>query len=253
MIDYSKKLRLVVFDVDGTLAEHGKPLERKVVEKIRFLEEKKDTNIKICLASGKNISYLLGLARGIGLEKPLVIGENGCIFLDAERMNDVTVTPKIEALSQLQDEIQKKFRFAIWLQPNKIALTIVFKNSIFRTRVTQAIKDFINKQSPEKKLRIYEHTDSVDVLPEEANKGKALIRYIKSISIPRGEIIAIGDSENDIPLLEIANIKIVIGKSLGLKDENVFKTIHKALDHLNKTITIDKPVSSKVKHKQTKP
>ena len=70
-------IKLIVFDVDGTIAEPNSPVDRKVSEKLQCFERR---GIRIAFASGKNASYLSGLARGIGLADPIIIGENGCII-----------------------------------------------------------------------------------------------------------------------------------------------------------------------------
>jgi len=65
-------LKLLVFDVDGTIAAPGKPVAEEVAGKLRRLEER---GAELRSPREKNIAYLTGLARGVGLKAPLLIGE----------------------------------------------------------------------------------------------------------------------------------------------------------------------------------
>jgi len=72
-------IRLAVFDIDGTLAATEDTIPPHVGEKLRILEEK---GLQIVFISGRTASYLAGLARGIGVAKSLVAGENGGVIFD---------------------------------------------------------------------------------------------------------------------------------------------------------------------------
>ena len=68
--------KLAVFDIDGTLAEIQQPTKLEASKKLRDSEK---LGAKIVLMSGKNVSYLLGFARGIGVRPVFVIVESGCL------------------------------------------------------------------------------------------------------------------------------------------------------------------------------
>jgi hydroxymethylpyrimidine pyrophosphatase-like HAD family hydrolase len=72
-------IRLAVFDIDGTLAETDEAILPSVAEKLRSFENRLE---RLVLISGRTASYLAGLARGIGIRKPLVAGENGGVIFD---------------------------------------------------------------------------------------------------------------------------------------------------------------------------
>lgn len=69
--------KLIVFDLDGTLAPHGKGMLPENLEKLKALEQK---NVRIAICSGKPTYYLCGFMRQIGLEKPILVGENGAVI-----------------------------------------------------------------------------------------------------------------------------------------------------------------------------
>ena len=79
------RYKMVVFDVDDTLTRINHPIELEVSKRLRDLERK---GIKIVFASGKNISYLLGFARGVGVKGSFIIGENGCVLFDTSKSEE---------------------------------------------------------------------------------------------------------------------------------------------------------------------
>jgi hydroxymethylpyrimidine pyrophosphatase-like HAD family hydrolase len=86
--------KLAVFDVDGTLAGIHQPTNLEVSKKLRNLEK---LGAKIVLASRKNVSYLLGFARGIGARPVFVIAESGFLVFyvkKAELKKMVEMTPR---------------------------------------------------------------------------------------------------------------------------------------------------------------
>ena len=69
--------KLIVFDLDGTLAPIGKGMTGEDIIKLRGLEA---LGYRIAICSGKPTFYLCGFMRQIGLQEPILVGENGAIF-----------------------------------------------------------------------------------------------------------------------------------------------------------------------------
>jgi HAD superfamily hydrolase (TIGR01484 family) len=101
--------KLIVFDVDGTLAEIHQPTKLEVSKKLRDLEK---LGAKIVLTSGKNVSYLLGFARGIGVRPVFVIAESGCLvfyFKKAELKKMVEMTQEMTIIIKPQSSSANLF------------------------------------------------------------------------------------------------------------------------------------------------
>ena len=219
---------LIIFDVDGVIAEVGKPVERTTAELLVNLEKK---GLRIAFASGKNISYLLGLARGIGLSKPLVIGENGCVIFDSITLREIKLAKRTRELDILEKEIIKVFNDQIWLQPNQVQLTIFPKDLEKINEIKNFLIDFISKNNISD-LDTYIHVDAIDILPKGVNKGSAVQKIMELYNISREAIIAVGDSESDIPMLLKAGLPICIGEKIRLEGCKRFNNIREALNYL---------------------
>ena len=113
--------KLAVFDVDGTLAEIHRPAKLEVSRKLRDLEK---LGAKIVLASGKNVSYLLGFARGIGVEPVFVIAESGCLVFDVKKAALKKMAEMTREMTKIKNEALKQFSKSVWLHPNEVQLTI---------------------------------------------------------------------------------------------------------------------------------
>jgi hydroxymethylpyrimidine pyrophosphatase-like HAD family hydrolase len=93
----------------------------------------------IALISGKPIAYLSGLARQLGLQYPILSGENGAIVYyskDFPPQKSLIITAaekEVRILENLRLDIVKKFGNKVWIQPNMLNLTIFQKTEKYNT------------------------------------------------------------------------------------------------------------------------
>jgi len=222
-------LRLAVFDLDGTLAKVGQPAKLEVSRKLRKLER---LGIKIVFASGKNVSYLRGFARGIGVNPVFIIAENGCLVFDVEKIEEKKLVKVTEEMLKIKNEVLKQFGESVWIQPSYVELTVVPKNQ----KMIQNLASFICRVAEPYKdeLVTIVHEDAVDVLPAQINKGKGLLEVMKVLNIPKDEVVAIGDESSDIPMFKNAGLSVVVGNNpIAYSKAKRFNDICKALNFLN--------------------
>jgi Cof subfamily protein (haloacid dehalogenase superfamily) len=55
--------------------------------------------------------------------------------------------------------------------------------------------------------------DMLEILPNGASKGAALKTLIKDLGVPSAAVMAIGDAENDIEMIELAGIGVAVGNA----------------------------------------
>lgn len=208
-------IKLIVFDIDNTLALPNQPVDEQLVQQLRLIESQ---GIRIALISGKPSCYISGLARQLGLARPIIIGENGAIlYLSAtfppEKEISMVSIEEQSILLPLIESVKKKLieRFAdtIWLQPNLINLTIFPKlpNKNTLSSIRLYVEEILGGDS---KFMIYQHSDSLEIVPQTINKGIAFKKILEIEKINKDETIAVGDGENDIPMLNEAGCSIGI-------------------------------------------
>ena len=225
-------IKLIVFDLDNTLAALGKGIVASDIEKLKKLENK---GIKIAIASGKPVYYLSGFMRQVGLKNPYLLGENGAVL-----QVDVELPPKElyilpysqqakESLKYIKTEIETILP-DIWYQPNMVGVSPFPKNE-----EEFEIIDGLIKANGDKLLdtQIYRHPDCFDIIPAGIDKKAGLHFLAQKLGLVRDEIVAVGDSMNDYPMFAYAGLAI----GVNVKDEKQvnknFKTITEVLDYLD--------------------
>lgn len=225
-------IKLIAFDLDGTLARVGKGILPEDIVKLRKLE---DMGYVITISSGKPTYYLCGFMRQVGLKKPILMGENGAAI-----QFGVELPPKqyyilpypdnaIEELRRMKEDILGLCSNNVWLQPNLVGLTVFPQNK----DQFKIIRDYLNdNEAARRNTSVYEHIDSFDITPKGINKAEGMKYLCQMLGILPEETVAVGDGENDVPMFEIAGFSIGIATKERIKANIRFDTISEALDQL---------------------
>ena len=224
--------RLVVFDLDGTLAQIGKGILLSDVAKLKRIEE---MGIKIAICSGKPVSYLCGFMRQVGLEAPILLGENGAVLQVGVELpsKEQYILPYSnmakKSLAIVKQEIDSRIP-DMWYQPNLVGVTPFPKSDA----EFEVIEELLIEKNSLQDVKIYRHVDSFDIVPEGIDKKAGVHFLARLMSVVPEEIIAVGDGVNDYPMFEYAGMTL----GINIKDENLvdrnFNEITEALDFLDK-------------------
>jgi len=233
---------LLVFDLDGTLANVGKSMANADVEKLIELEK---AGYTIAICSGKPSYYLCGFARQLGLKEPILVGENGATFqfgieLPPKRYEVYPYSEDAKMqIKRMRELIDKTFGENIWYQPNETGLTPFPKNE----KIFEELQELITQETEHiNELVIYRHVDCFDLTPKNINKQNGLLYLAKLLGLEAKDIVAVGDGVNDIPMFEFADLAIgITGKkkaqesyaSIADYTDYAFVTIGEALDFIS--------------------
>ena len=227
--------RLLVFDLDSTLAPIGSGMGKKELKLFRKLENSK-INIAIC--SGKSCDYLCGFMRQIGCKAPILIGENGAIIrfgieLPPSRYYRVPYSDKATlALQEIKQLLMQRFPH-IWFQPNKVGVT-PFPTSEQEFDEIQNILDEWQKGKDD--ITVFRHVDSYDIVPAGIDKSVGIRYVLEMLDIASEEMIAIGDGVNDYCMFEMAGYSVGVNVKEDFRvDKNCNSTLE-MLEHLHTII-----------------
>lgn len=223
--------RLMVFDLDNTLAKPGKGMTEKDISLLKQLENRGST---IAICSGKPTYYLCGFMRQVGLWRPILLGENGAVI-----QFGVDLPPKEYYVLPYSDEARASIKAArekitellphMWYQPNEVALT-PFPASEEEFEIIAACLE--ENRERWKDITVYRHEDTFDIVPAGINKKKGMEYLGKLLEIGPGETVATGDGINDYPLFDYAAVSIGVNiQDEGKVDQN-FRTSTEALEYL---------------------
>ena len=227
--------KLIVFDLDNTLAPLGKSVPQKVLCELKgFL----NNGLHLAVCSGKPTYYLCGFMRAAGLPDTILVGENGAVIdfgvsLPPKEHYALPVSQEArEALSFVNSSLHKLLGDNVWFQPNQVGIT-PFPVTPEEFKIVQ---DFIDSHRAElSPLNVYRHCDSFDFVPKNVNKKEGLALLCNRLGILATEVIAVGDSGNDFPMFEFA------GFSVGISlPDNENHRVTAAVDTIEEAVAIIK-------------
>ena len=226
----------VVSDVDGTLMDHSYDLTpaRETIKKLQLL------SIPVILCTSKTASEVKVIREELNLIDPYIV-ENGAAIYGEYLKNcngKIILGKKYETLEDILNCISNEIDYKL-IPLNNLTdqeateLTSLKGNSLTLMRDRHWSMPFLNPPSfLEEKINICCKKFKVDIfkgnrmshlLSINSNKGKAINALKKYSNIQNIQIIGLGDSPNDLPLLLNSDIKIVIpginGPNLDLLDQ----------------------------------
>ena len=223
--------KLIVFDLDGTLAALGKGIE---AENLKLLERLEEAGARIAICSGKPTYYLCGFMRQVGLKKPILVGENGAVIQMGVDLppTQYYVAPYSEGAKRsirlLREAIERAVP-GMWYQPNEVGLTPFPRNDAEFAAVQGVIDALADKICD---VIVYRHCDSFDITPVGITKKSGLERLGALLGIAAEETVAVGDGVNDYPMFEYAGHAVGVNvKDVSRVDVN-FGTAKEALEYL---------------------
>ncbi|MGL4402867.1 MAG: Cof-type HAD-IIB family hydrolase [Fusobacteriaceae bacterium] len=248
------KFKMIVTDLDDTLLNSEGKISERDKEAIMKAQEK---GVKFILASGRPTFAMRHLADELQLHKygSYIISYNGAIITrwddkseilnesltknDLHRLYDFSHKHKVHIITYLDDEIiseseSKYINIEKELTGMNHKIVPSFKNAVNCDGVKCIMlenPDYLKEV--EKKLKEelgHDYTIAIskpfflEVTKKNMDKGNSLKKLIQNLEITSEEIIAVGDSYNDISMLKIA------GKSVAV--ENAKPEIIEMVDYI---------------------
>ncbi len=218
----------VVSDVDGTLMDHSYDLT-PAKETIKLLQE---LSVPVILCTSKTASEVKVIRKQLNLTDPYIVENGAAIYGESlNKVNgEIILGEKYEILENILSSISNEINYD--LQPlNSISdqqateLTGLkgYALELMRDRhwsmpflnPPETIEEDINISCKKFKVEIFRGNRMSHMLSINSNKGKAinvLKQYSNNSNI---QIIGLGDSPNDLPLLLNSDYKIVIPSPNG--------------------------------------
>ncbi|MGI5901367.1 MAG: HAD family hydrolase [Desulfitobacteriia bacterium] len=224
-------IKLAVFDIDGTLAKTENTIPFEVSSKLQAYENR---GLKIALISGRNASYLAGLARGMGLKEPLVAGENGGVIFSPNTKEQKILDYIPERISQgIKNHLLKKFP-NLWFQPNQTMISALPKKFSEVEKLYEVVKNLESIKENNYKMNTY--YDSVEIMPAKNNKGRALAVIKKILGFSKKEVAVFGNTKVDLPMKDEAEVFFLIGDEVQEPDLKNYPSIEEAFKEFDQLL-----------------
>lgn len=264
------KFDLVAIDIDGTLIDSTLKITKPVFEAIQRVV---DTGAKIVLCTGRPFPGAENYMKALGLtrEGDYIINYHGAlvqrtdtgeIILDhqltyddmmkwhslAKAHNSNFQAIRNEGVYSEQTDFSPKALIEPFVNemPLRVRTLAEMDQEIAYSKfmmkndepVTQNLEDHVPVEYRKNYTVIRSEADSLEVLNKRASKGQSLKELANFLEIPRERVMAIGDSGNDIDMVEYAGLGIGMGNAVAevkdvadvLTDTNNEDGVAKAID-----------------------
>lgn len=228
-------IKLIVFDLDNTLASVGKGILPETIERLCEIEK---VGIKIAICSGKPTFYTCGLMRQVELEDPVLIGENGAVI-----QFGVDLPPRKYEIQSYSKEAKDTIRFLrgkieellphVWFQPNEVGLTPFLTMQEEFDIINKILEDYKEQVND---VIVYEQSDCFDITPNGITKKSGIEKLAQMLNVLPEEMIAVGDGINDYPMFEFAGTALGINVKDTDKVDKNFASIGEALAYIQTMI-----------------
>ena len=201
---YCLKKKTFAFDIDGTITLNGMgTINLEVLSRLRSLKNEGHNVVPVTGRSSVE-GYILSIFGGL---THMAVGENGGCITYGDKIQHKLLGNKGECIHALAT-IQSRLDIEIKEKPVFPRMTEVVLERTFQIEEAQKIVDRENLNVILSDSGYGYHINSKGV-----NKGSGFLEAIKILDVDLNDVIAIGDSETDIPLFKIVENSIAVSNS----------------------------------------
>ena len=228
-------IRLIASDLDDTLLNANSDLNGRV---IKALHAAMNAGCGIVLSSGRMLEAMLPLANRIGVNAPMLL-YNGALAYNhntdetifADQLPYETALAIAELCEREGYYIQaypgkgyyvpritddtRKYAWSIKVEPIPVNMPIAewmkqhpsgMQKLLLISTVEGAnrAQDMLREAFPHGASFLKSRPHYIEIAPEGVNKGAALLRLAKHLGLQRDEVMAFGDGQNDVTMIESA-------------------------------------------------
>ena len=235
-------IKLVAIDLDDTLLDSGLQIAPSCLEAIRRVQE---LGIKVTLATGRMYRSALPYARQIKADLPLITYQGALVknSLSGEVLYHRPV-PQELALEIMEYFRQARVHYHTYLDDELYLESLTEEGRAYANmarvepRIVPDLMEAVRQAPPLKIMAITENERALldmevelksryskqlnitrskpyflEVMDQSANKGQALQVVAEHFDIDRKEVLAVGDSYNDLAMIEWAGIGVALGNA----------------------------------------
>ncbi|MFA5396738.1 MAG: phosphoglycolate phosphatase [Methanomicrobiales archaeon] len=213
---FSRDITAVITDLDGTLTDDKRRIDTDAIECIRTLV---DAGIPVILASGNTLCSMTILAKMIGTDGTIICENGGSYRIghvgEEHVVGDLSVCRK--AFSFLEDYYEKQGEILQLYSPEYRFADVAFARTVEPAAVKLLLSDF--------PVRVLDTGFAIHLQVEGITKGTTFVKVCEEIGRSPREFLAVGDSYNDIEMIQAAGCGAVV--------QNCSEDVCKAADYVS--------------------
>lgn len=235
-------IRLAAFDLDGTLIDTDLVLSSRLRQAVALTQQ---CGKIITIATGRDAKLTTRFARELDLNSPVICAQGGFIydFVKERVLLDVRLPAEILPLAveaaaeygwnlhfEMADQsflpaesnhppiLYELLRYTKWSRldnlltdlpelPHKFLVTLNHPDD--REQIMAELVKVFDGQ-----IRVVpSHPYLIEGVPSSVSKGSGLVWLANYFHIPRSEVMAMGDNDNDVPMIEWAGLGVATGNA----------------------------------------
>ena len=186
----------VAVDIDGTITHRDRSISCRAVKALRRLE------VPVILSTGNISCFARTAAKLIGVSD-MVICENGGVVRFDYDGEDIVLGDKKKCL-RAADKLAEYFDLE-FLDEEYRKSEVCVRRTFPANRAREILKGM--------GVKLLDSGYAYHIVDENVSKGKALVYMAREIGIDVKDCAAIGDSENDVEMIEVAGIGIAVANA----------------------------------------
>jgi len=231
-------IRLIALDVDGTLVDHNFKFSPRVKSAIAQAQQR---GIAVTLATGRSPRAARPFAEELEINVPLICFQGGLIAeRDGHVLHRITLDRGLAA--QIIAFAQSRNWHASLYQGGQFYLTelrlpIAFYQGLLDPQVhlvpdlssvlddepdkilmiaegnSEEIEAELRRQFGDRAQIVRSHEMFIEAVPLGVDKGQGLAWLAGRLGVPRSQVMAIGDQDNDAPMVAWAGLGVAMGNA----------------------------------------
>jgi len=226
---------LIALDIDDTLVQHMGSLPGKAVDAIERITE---AGIQVTLATGRSVSTTFPIARAAGIEDLIVCSNGGILaMVETRKIMEAITFDASEAIEQITvlvpdavfavENTEGNFfttnlfdTGALGINIREVKLAELTEQHVVRLVVRSETATAETYSEVAKSLGFHsvvfgiDRISWMDIAPQGVNKANMLKEVCARRKIDPTKTIAIGDSWNDIEMMDWAGLSVAMGSAV---------------------------------------
>lgn len=187
-------MRPLAIDIDGTLTHSDRSIDPRIFEPLREWPE------PVVIATGKALPFPVGLCEFIGIPIRVIAENGGVVYLAEDDELVFTAGADPDAARAVIDQYRAAGHSLGWGDVDFVNRWRETEIAVNREQPLEPLREIAAREG----MSVFDTGYAYHVTAPDVNKGHGLKDAAARLSLPPATFAAVGDSENDAAMFEIA-------------------------------------------------